>query len=243
MKTVIIVQARMTSTRLPGKVLKEVLGKPLLVYQLERLRRVQLADEIILATTTNQTDDILAAFAAKEEIRCYRGDEQDVLDRYYQAAVMAEADVVVRVTSDCPLIEPSIIDAVIQAYNESPGIDYVSNTLSRTYPRGLDVECFSFTALEIAWKNANKTYEREHVTPYLYQQPRFIKEEVKADGDYSQYRWTVDTQEDYELVRLLLEELYPVQPYFSWRDVMNVMERHPDWKLINAEIEQKKLEE
>ena len=243
MKTVIIVQARMTSTRLPGKVLKKVLGKPLLAYQLERLRRVQLADEIVLATTTNQTDDVLSAFAAKEEIRCYRGDEQDVLDRYYQAAVMAEADVVVRVTSDCPLIEPSIIDEVIQAYNKSTEIDYVSNTLSRTYPRGLDVECFSFKALEIAWKNADKAYEREHVTPYLYQQPMFIKKELKADGDYSQYRWTVDTQEDYELVRLLLEELYLSQPYFSWRDVLSVLERHPEWKLINAEIEQKKLEE
>lgn len=243
MKTVIIVQARMTSTRLPGKVLKEVLGKPLLAYQLERLRRVQLADEIILATTTNQTDDVLAAFAAKEEIRYYRGDEHDVLDRYYQAALMAKADVVVRVTSDCPLIEPAIIDEVIQAYYKSPEVDYVSNTLSRTYPRGLDVECFSFKALETAWKNADKAYEREHVTPYLYQQPMFIKKESKVAGDYSEYRWTVDTQEDYELVRLLLEELYPVQPDFSWRDVMRVLERHPEWKLINAEIEQKKLED
>lgn len=243
MKTVIIVQARMTSTRLPGKVLKEVLGKPLLAYQLERLRRVKLADEIVLATTTNQTDDVLASFAAKEEIRCYRGDEQDVLDRYYQAAILAEADVIIRVTSDCPLIEPAIIDEVIQVYYETPGVDYVSNALSRTYPRGLDVECFSFKVLEIAWKNANKAYEREHVTPYLYQQDVFIKKEVKAEADYSGYRWTVDTQEDYELVRLLLEELYRIQPYFSWREVLSVLEKHPEWKLINAEIEQKKLEE
>ena len=243
MKTVIIVQARMTSTRLPGKVLKEVLGKPLLAYQLERLRRVKLADEIVLATTTNQTDDVLASFAAKEEIRCYRGDEQDVLDRYYQAAILAEADVIIRVTSDCPLIEPAIIDEVSQVYYETPGGDYVSNALSRTYPRGLDVECFSFKVLEIAWKNANKAYEREHVTPYLYQQDVFIKKEVKAEADYSGYRWTVDTQEDYELVRLLLEELYRIQPYFSWREVLSVLEKHPEWKLINAEIEQKKLEE
>lgn len=243
MKTVIIVQARMTSTRLPGKVLKEVMGKTLLAYQLERLRRVQLADEIILATTTNQTDDVLAVFAAAEEIRCFRGDEQDVLDRYYQAAVFAEADVIVRVTSDCPLIEPDVIDEVIQVYFKSPGVDYVSNTLSRTYPRGLDVECFSFKALEIAWKNANKTYEREHVTPYLYQQPNFMKKEVKAAGEYSQYRWTVDTQEDYELVKILLEEIYPLQPEFTWYDVLQVLAKHPEWTLINAEIEQKKLEE
>ena len=120
MKTVIIVQARMTSTRLPGKVLKEVLEKPLLAYQLERLRRVQLADEIVLATTTNQTDDVLAVFAVAEEIRCFRGDEQDVLDRYYQAAVMAEADVVVRVTSDCPLLDPAIVDDVIRSYQQEP---------------------------------------------------------------------------------------------------------------------------
>ena len=243
MKTVIIVQARMTSTRLPGKVLKEVMGKPLLAYQLERLRRVQLADEIVLATTTNQTDDVLAVFAVAEEIRCFRGDEQDVLDRYYQAAVMAEADAVVRVTSDCPLIEPSIIDEVIQAYKKSTEIDYVSNTLSRTYPRGLDVECFSFKALEIAWKNADKAHEREHVTPYLYQQPMFIKRELKAAGDYSQYRWTVDTQEDYELVKILLEEIYPLQPAFTWCDVLQVLAKHPEWTLLNAEIEQKKLEE
>jgi len=243
MKTVIIVQARMTSTRLSGKVLKEVMGKPLLAYQLERLRRVQLADEIVLAITTNQTDDILAVFAAEEEVRCYRGDEQDVLDRYYQAAVLAEADVVVRVTSDCPMIEPAVIDEVIQVYFKSPGVDYVSNTLSRTYPRGLDVECFSFKALEIAWKNANKAYEREHVTPYLYQQPMFIKRELKAAGDYSQYRWTVDTQEDYELVKILLEEIYPLQPEFTWCDVLQVLAKHPEWTLLNAEIEQKKLEE
>lgn len=241
-KTVIIVQARMTSTRLPGKVLMEVLGKPLLAYQLERLRRVRLADEIVLATTTNQTDDVLAEFAAQEGVACCRGDEQDVLDRYYQAAVMAKADVVVRVTSDCPLIEPAIIDDVIQVYFESPGVDYVSNALSRTYPRGLDIECFSFEALETAWKNADKAYEREHVTPYLYQQDVFSKKEVKADGDYSSYRWTVDTPEDYQLIRLLLEEVYPMNPSFSWREVLQALERHPEWNQINAEIEQKKLE-
>lgn len=241
-KTVIIVQARMTSTRLPGKVLKEVLGKPLLAYQLERLRRVRLADEIILATTINWTDDVLAEFAAQEGVSCCRGDEEDVLDRYYQAAVMAKADVVVRVTSDCPLLDPGVVDQVIQTYYEPPQADYVSNTLSRTYPRGLDVECFSFAALQAAWEKADQAYEREHVTPYLYQQDVFSKKEVKADGDYSDYRWTVDTPEDYQLIRLLLEEVYPLNPCFSWRDVLQALERHPDWNQINAEIEQKKLE-
>lgn len=241
-KTVIIVQARMTSTRLPGKVLMEVLGKPLLAYQLERLRRVRLADEIVLATTINRTDDVLAEFAAQQGIACCRGDEQDVLDRYYQAAVMAKADVVVRVTSDCPFLDPGIVDQVVQTYQEPPQADYVSNTLSRTYPRGLDVECFSFKALETAWKNANKAYEREHVTPYLYQQDVFIKKEVKAEADYSGYRWTVDTPEDFQLICLLLEEVYPLNSCFSWQDVLQALERHPEWNKINAEIEQKKLE-
>ncbi len=241
-KIVIIVQARMTSTRLPGKVLKEVLGKPLLAYQLERLRRVRLADEIVLATTINQTDDVLAAFAVQEGIACYRGGEQDVLDRYYQAAVIAKADVVVRVTSDCPLLDPGIVDQVIQNYCEPPQVDYVSNTLSRTYPRGLDVECFSFAALQAAWEKAGQAYEREHVTPYLYQQDVFSKKEVKAEADYSSYRWTVDTSEDFQLICLLLEEIYPLNPCFSWQDVLQALKRHPEWNQINAEIEQKKLE-
>lgn len=244
MKTVIIVQARMTSTRLPGKVLKEVLGKPLLAYQLERLRRVQLADEIVLATTTNQTDDILAAFAAKEEIRCYRGDEQDVLARYYQAAVMAEADVVVRVTSDCPLLDPAIVDDVIRSYQQEPATDYVSNTLTRTYPRGLDVECFSFEALERAYHEANELYQREHVTPYLYQNPRlFTVKEVKGDADYSFHRWTVDTAEDFQLICLLLETMSVQAGKFSWLDILTLLEQHPEWTKINAHIEQKKITE
>lgn len=243
MKTVIIIQARMTSTRLPGKVLREVLGKPLLAYQVERLRRVKLADGIVLATTTNPTDEPLAVFAQQEGLPCFRGEELDVLGRYYGAAQMVQARTVVRVTSDCPLIDPDIIDQVIRNYQEHPEVAYVSNTLQRSFPRGLDVECFSFEALQEAWQEAKEPYEREHVTPYLYQQERFKTLGMVSPADYSQHRWTVDTPEDFELIRLLLEAIYPQQPQFSWQDILRLQEQHPQWREINAHVEQKKLTE
>ncbi|NEO63206.1 MAG: NTP transferase domain-containing protein, partial [Moorea sp. SIO4G2] len=163
MKLVIIVQARMTSTRLPGKVLKQVLGKPLLDYQIERLRRVKLADEIVIATTINQTDEPIVELCNSISIPYFRGSEEDVLARYYGAAVEHQADVVVRVTSDCPLIDPQVIDQVIQFYLDHQGeYDYVSNSLQRTYPRGMDTEVFSFAALDEAFHEASAQPDREH---------------------------------------------------------------------------------
>ena len=156
---------------------------------------------------------------------------------------MVQARTVVRVTSDCPLIDPDIIDQVIRNYQEHPEVAYVSNTLQRSFPRGLDVECFSFEALQEAWQEAKEPYEREHVTPYLYQQERFKTLGMVSPADYSQHRWTVDTPEDFELIRLLLEAIYPQQPQFSWQDILRLQEQHPQWREINAHVEQKKLTE
>ncbi len=213
MRIVIIVQARMGSTRLPGKVLKEVLGRTLLEYQVERLRRVKGCDEIVLATTTDQRDDVLVELCSAWSLACFRGEEEDVLDRYFQAAREFKADAVVRVTSDCPLIDPEVIGNLIRVFHQGqPGLDYVSNTLERTFPRGMDAEVFTTQALEAAWKSATGP-DREHVTRYIYRHPeRFRLEGIKYKSDQSAHRWTVDTPEDFELIRRIIEALYPNRP-------------------------------
>ena len=243
MSTAIIVQARMTSTRLPGKVLKEVQGKSLLAYQIERLRKVKLADTIVVATTVNATDDPIVRFCTDEDVDFYRGSEQDVLARYMGAARKCGASVIVRVTSDCPLIDPEVVDHVISRFARAAGrADYVSNTLLRTYPRGLDTEVFSYKVLEEAFSRASEPTEREHVTPYIYGRPeRFCLLNVAQDTDLSAHRWTVDTKEDFELIRLMLESMYPLKPDFRMRDCLELLEEHPEWVAINRDIEQKAL--
>jgi spore coat polysaccharide biosynthesis protein SpsF len=245
MKIVIIVQARMTSTRLPGKVLKQVLGKPLLEYQIERLQRVKLADEIVIATTTKATDNPIVELCDRLLMPYFRGSEEDVLARYYGAAKAHHADIVVRVTSDCPLIDPQIIDRVIQYYIKDPDkYDYVSNGLQRTYPRGMDTEIFSFKALNEAFLEATEQPDREHVTPFIHRQPeRYKLGSVLYADDRSQHRWTVDTPEDFDLIRKILEAIYPQHPEFSLEDCLHLLDRHPEWSKINAHIEQKQYGE
>lgn len=241
MKTVIIVQARMTSSRLPGKVLKPVLGKPLLEYQIERLQQVKLANEIVIATTTNNTDQPIIDLCDRLAISTFRGPELDVLARYYAAATLYAADVIVRVTSDCPLIDPSVIDRVIQFYlDHDDSYDYVSNCLERTYPRGMDTEAFSYQALQQADSEAVAEPDREHVTPFIHRQPqRYRLRNVGYSTDQSHYRWTVDTVEDFELIRRILEALHPRQPHFTLEDCLLLLAQHPDWSMLNAHIEQK----
>ncbi|MBS4096877.1 MAG: glycosyltransferase family protein [Sulfuricella sp.] len=243
MRTVIIVQARMTSTRLPGKVLKTVLGKPLLEYQIERLRRVKLADEIVIATTVNETDQPIVELCQRLGVSCTRGSEEDVLARYYEAAKQYRADVVVRVTSDCPVIDPEVIDEAIRFYLDRQGeCDYVSNGLKRTYPRGMDAEVFPFRVLAEAYNEAVDPPEREHVTPFIYRRPqRYRVANVMLEQNQGNHRWTVDTLEDLELVSRIIADLYPVNPSFSMQDILDLLARHPDWSEINAHIEQKKL--
>lgn len=241
MTIAIIVQARMTSTRLPGKVLKPVLGKPLLAYQIERLKRVKAADRIVIATTENDADAPIVGLCQALEVDYFRGSEQDVLSRYYGAAQAAQADVVVRVTSDCPLIDPAIIDEVIQVYvAQCDRYDYVSNALKRTYPRGMDTEVLPTWALEQAYQEATELPEREHVTPFIYNHPeRYSLGHVTYPKDLSHHRWTVDTPEDFELIKHMLEALYPFSPNFNFQDCLRVIERHTDWSTINSHVEQK----
>lgn len=241
MKTVIIVQARMTSTRLPGKVMKQVLGKSLLQYQLERLQRVKLADEIVIATTTNQTDESIVELCNRLAVPCFRGSEEDVLGRYYQAARVYKADTVVRVTSDCPLIDPQVIDEVIDCYlKNKSNYDYVSNSLERTYPRGMDTEVFSFSALQQACWEATAQSDREHVTPFIHRQPaRYRLGHVIYSEDCSHHRWTVDTPEDFELIQKIIEAIYPRKPNFTLEDCLSLLKKHPEWYIINSHVSQK----
>ena len=241
MKTVIIVQARMTSTRLPGKVMKPILNKPMFEYQLERLARVERADGVVVACTTNKADAPIVELCRRLGVAVFRGSEEDVLSRYYGAAKAHRADVIVRVTSDCPLIDPEVIDAVIRCYYSAPGrYDYVSNTLERTYPRGMDCEVFSFRILEEVFIEATDLPDREHVTPFIYRQPqRYHLSNVPYIEDQSHHRWTVDTLEDFELIKRMMEALYTTNRHFTMQDCLVLLDRYPDWTEINANVEQK----
>jgi spore coat polysaccharide biosynthesis protein SpsF len=240
MKTVAIIQARMGSTRLPGKVLKDLGGQTVLARVIARLRRARLIDELLVATTHSPADDALVTECGNCSVALYRGDENDVLDRYYQAAKMARADVVVRITSDCPLIDPEITGKTIAAFMKVLP-DYASNALVRTYPRGLDTEVMSIEALSRAWQQARNPHEREHVTPYIYQHPEKFKIlSVTGDADYSRQRWTLDTAEDLELIRSIYAR-FPGDAVFSWRDVLQLVEREPELLKINAAVMQKAL--
>jgi len=243
MKIVTIIQARMGSTRLPGKVLKEVLGKPLLAYQIERVRRSARTDRIVVATTVKPEDEPIVALCRELQVDVFRGSENDVLSRYYGAATEAGADVVVRLTSDCPLIDAGVVDRVIEAFLASPGgaYDYTSNCYERTYPRGMDTEVFSIAALKEANERAALPSEREHVTPYIITRPeRFRMTNVAYFSDQGRHRWTVDTPEDFELIQRILEALYPGKPAFTLEDALALLERYPDWANLNSHIEQKK---
>lgn len=240
LKVVIVVQARMGATRLPGKPLKEVLGKPLLSYLFDRLKKCQLADEVVLATTDLPKDDCLEALAKKENIVVVRGSEEDVLSRYLLAAEKTEADIIVRITADCPLMDPEIIDQEIAAFKRAHKLDYLSNVIERTYPRGLDIEIFSRAALERAAKNAKSQEEREHVTLYIYRNPALFRlENFSYTRDISAYRWTVDTAEDFELIRHMIEAVYPTHPHFTLDDLVRAYEAHSEWHEINKHIVQK----
>lgn len=242
-RIVIIVQARMSSTRLPGKVLLEVLGKPLLEYQIERLRRVRQADQIVVATTINAADDPITALCMRMGVPFWRGSEHDVLARYHDAARAHRAEVVVRVTSDCPLIDPSVIDATIAHYlRHRAQLDYVSNSLERSFPRGLDTEVFSFDALAEAFAEAVDPAEREHVTPFLYRRPqRYRLGNVACREDLSRHRWTVDTPQDFELIDRIIGALHPILPQFGLWDAAAWLKGRPELCALNAHVEQKRL--
>lgn len=236
MKVVAIMQARMGSTRLPGKVLKDLLGKPMIWHQLERLKRVSCIDSLVVATSNHERDNAIASEIKKMQgIGLFRGDEFDVLSRYTLASRENQADAIIRVTADCPLIDPGVVEKVLKAYQkESKFVDYASNVIERTYPKGLDTEIFSRAALETTFNDARNSEEREHVTLHIYRNPqKFRLLSVTQERDLSGLRLTVDTPEDFELVRRVYTELYPKKPAFDLNDIVTLLERFPEWKSIN----------
>lgn len=243
MKTGVIIQTRMGSTRLPGKVMLELFGKPVIQHVIERIGQSKEIDEIVIATTNLTQDDVIAKEAKKIGVKCFRGSEEDVLSRYYYAAAKYEIETVVRVTSDCPLIDPFITDSIIKCFKDN-NFDIVTNASSdlrtRTYPRGLDTEVFSFSALEDAFNYAKEHYQREHVTPYIYENAKSIYY-YKDSQDYSKYRWTLDTCEDFELIKTIYTKLYKGEHNFYYKDILNLIEKYPFIAEINEGVEQKKL--
>lgn len=239
-RVVVIVQARMGSTRLPGKVLMDLEGRPMLERQLERLARARTPDATVVATTTDPRDQPIVDLAMRLGVPVTRGSEDDVLARYLQAAHEHAADIVVRVTADCPLIDPEVLDRCGDALLADPNLDYASNTLERTYPRGLDVEALRLPVLEIAHDEATEPTDREHVTRFIWRQPeRFRLHPITDDRDHSNLRWTVDTPEDLELVRAVYADTLPDNPCFTYADALDHARSHPALHALNAHVEQK----
>ncbi len=267
MRTVAIIQARLQSSRLPGKVLKDIAGRPMLERVVARTQRARTLDEVLVATSTDASDDAVAAFCASMGIPCARGSLLDVLDRYYQAARQSHAEVVVRVTADCPVIDPALIDQVVDVFREG-GFDFACNRLpppfTRSFPIGLDVEVCTMAALERAWREADQPFQREHVMPYLYEgvqmsdrrpfghatlrlatgtSPRgFRIAQLHHEPDYGHYRWTVDTPEDLEFIRQVYAR-FGGREEFSWQDVLALVQREPALSAINANVRHKTLRE
>jgi spore coat polysaccharide biosynthesis protein SpsF len=229
----------MGSTRLPGKVLKEVNNETLLEHMIKRVKKSTKIDEIIVATTILESDDRIVDLCSKIGIKTYRGSEKNVLSRYYEAAKANHANVIVRLTSDCPVIDPFVIDRCIELYQKDQ-CDYVSNSLERSYPRGMDVEVFSFKSLETAYFNAKEMLELEHVTPYIYLNPSLFQlKHLTYSGNNSQYRLTVDTEEDLELVSWVINSFSDFN--YTLEEILHLLKSNPEKALINAHIEQKKL--
>ena len=240
MRTVCTVEARMTSSRLPGKVLLEAAGKPLLEHMVERLRRVRALDEIVIATTEEASSEPIAELADRLGIGCFRGSEEDVLARVLGAAQAHAADLIVETTGDCPLIDPGVIETVIARFNDG-GVDYCSNTLERTYPRGMDVQAFPAAVLAEVATLTDDPADREHVSLYIYEHPeRYRLRSVVFDRpETAEQRLTVDTPEDYALIKAIFEELYPRDPAFDLDAILALLDARPDLAALNREIRQK----
>jgi spore coat polysaccharide biosynthesis protein SpsF len=244
MRVVAIVQARLGSTRLPGKVLRDLCSQPMITHVVERTLQIAGVNDVIVAIPDTATDDPLFAFLSTcPDIGVTRGSENDVLARYHLAAGEAGADVIVRITSDCPLLSPSVSGDVVKTYLDRwPDVDYASNTLRRTFPRGLDTEVFSLAALETAHREAESAADREHVTPFIWRQPeRFDLLSIEGPEDKSSYRWTVDTEDDLELVTRIYGALYAENPIFEYQEILRCLDKHPDWVAINRNVQQKSV--
>jgi spore coat polysaccharide biosynthesis protein SpsF len=242
MTTIAIIQARIGSTRLPGKVMLDISGKAMLIRDIERTQKSKRLDDIVVATTTKPEDNGIVALCKKMGWNYYRGSEEDVLDRYYKAAKESRAKNIVRITSDCPLIEPTIVDQIIEKFFElDPYVDYISNVFpTRTYPRGLDTEMLSFSCLERCWKEDSNPAYREHVTQYIQHNPHLFRiNEIHNENNLSYMRWTVDTPEDLEFVRKIYDHFGDSN--FSWIDVQEFLQKNPTLMDINKHIQQKTI--
>ena len=235
MAVVAIIQARMGSTRFPGKMLKLLGDKPLIWHVVHRVQQATLVDKVVLATSINKNNKPLVQEVQSYGVDCFVGDENDVLDRFYQCAKKFKASTIVRVTGDCPFIDPEVIDAVISLFKKN-ALDYASNVLPPTYPDGLDVEVFSFAALEKAWKEAKLQSEREHVTPYIWKNETIFKRMThKNKEDLSSIRLTVDEEKDLVLVNTIIQKIG--KPDFRLKDIMKVIRENPTFLKINKGIE------
>jgi spore coat polysaccharide biosynthesis protein SpsF len=240
---VAIVQARMGSRRLPGKVLADIAGQPMLARVVARVRRACTLDEVVVATSRLVEDDPIAELCRQMEVPCSRGSAEDVLDRYHQAAVEHQAEVIVRITGDCPLIDPDLIDETVRGFQSaSPPVDFACNRLSwdRTYPIGTDTEVCSRKALDEAWREADRAHQREHVMPYLYEHPdRFRIIQVRSsDPSLGGLRWTVDEADDLAFVREVYTR-FDGRDDFSWREVLDLVREEPALARINAAVAHK----
>lgn len=240
MNIITIIQARTGSSRLPGKVLLPILNRPLLLRMIDRVKNSKL-ENIIIATSKSPADDIIERLCDQEEIVVYRGSNEDLLDRHYKAALPYHPDAVVKIPSDCPLIDPNVINRVLKYYLDYHYIfDYVSNLHPGSYPDGNDVEIMSFKALSKAWDSASKSYEREHTTPYFWENPDIFQIgniTWETGMDYSMtHRFTIDYEEDYIFIKKVYEELYPANPMFSLEDILLLLKRKPEIFNINKKF-------
>lgn len=234
MNVVAIIQGRMRSSRLPGKVMADIAGRPMLFHVVNRVRRARTINLVAVATSNHVADDPISAFCDWMKIPCFRGKEDDVLDRYYHAARFFRADVIVRLTSDCPLHDPAVIDKVVEVLLEG-GVDFVSGGMENTYPDGLDAAAFPMNVLEQIWRDAKLKSDREHVTTYIHHHPEiFHLKTVHSVKDLSHLRWTVDEPRDLEFVRAVYA--YLGNTPFAMGDVLDLLNRHPELNRINADI-------
>lgn len=235
MKCVAIIQARTNSSRLPKKILLKMYGKTILEHIVTRVKKAQNIDEVWIATTDSNDDDAVELISKKIGVQCYRGSENDVLDRYYQSALLAKADIICRITADDPFKDYQVIDQIIDEFNKGE-YDYISNTIEPSYPEGIDAEVFSIQALKKAWSEAKLQSEREHVTPYIWKNPDIFKlKNIKYKEDLSSLRWTLDKPEDFVFIQQIYDYLYNPdnEEIFTMNDVLEVLKEHPELAEIN----------
>lgn len=236
---IVIIQARMGSSRLPGKVMLNLCGKPVLEHIVERINYSKYVDKIIVATSEKIENDKIRDFCVDNRVSCFSGNEEDVLDRFYKAAKhndIQHNDIVIRITADCPLIDPEVIDKTVE-YFKNQNADYAANIINPTYPDGLDCEVMKFTTLEQAWLNASLKSEREHVTLYIRNHPELFKlTSVENNKDISSLRWTLDEEKDFELITLIYDKLYKEDKIFYMNDILDLISNNPRIANINSDI-------